>query len=60
MVTAKGMGLGLSVVQAMAHGHGGEVTAYNRPDGGMCFTLELPPSRLVSKEDEKKEEEESA
>jgi len=55
-IAAKGMGLGLSVVQAMAHSHGGEVTAFNRREGGMCFTLELPSIRLVSEEDLKKEQ----
>jgi signal transduction histidine kinase len=48
-----GMGLGLSVVQAMAHGHEGKVTAKNRDEGGMIFTLELPTSRLVKEEEEK-------
>ena len=35
-------GLGLAIARALAHAHGGELTARNRPDGGAEFTLELP------------------
>lgn len=37
-----GRGIGLSIVQAIAHAHGGEVTAENRQAQGCVFTLRLP------------------
>jgi two-component system, OmpR family, sensor histidine kinase SenX3 len=37
-----GTGLGLSVVQALAHRWGGEVALENRPDGGARAELRLP------------------
>ncbi len=37
-----GAGLGLSIVAAIAHEHGGTVTAANAPDGGAVFTIDLP------------------
>jgi two-component system OmpR family sensor kinase len=37
-----GFGLGLSIVAAVAHEHGGTVTAANAPGGGAVFTLRLP------------------
>jgi two-component system OmpR family sensor kinase len=37
-----GAGLGLAIVAAIAHAHGGEVNAANAPDGGAEFTLRLP------------------
>jgi signal transduction histidine kinase len=40
--TRSGSGLGLSIVRAIVHRHGGEVSAVNRPDGGAVFTLLLP------------------
>jgi two-component system OmpR family sensor kinase len=40
--TGTGAGLGLSIVAAIAHEHGGSVEVVNPPDGGARFTIELP------------------
>ncbi|MEI7256596.1 sensor histidine kinase [Dickeya dadantii] len=37
-----GSGLGLSIALAICEALGGSLTAENHPQGGMCFTLELP------------------
>ena len=37
-----GSGLGLSIVQSIAHEHGGVASAGNASDGGAVFTLKLP------------------
>ncbi|MDA0160438.1 HAMP domain-containing histidine kinase [Solirubrobacter ginsenosidimutans] len=37
-----GAGLGLSIVQAIAHAHGGEARATNDPDGGARVSIVLP------------------
>jgi two-component system OmpR family sensor kinase len=37
-----GSGLGLSIVQMIAHAHGGDARAANDPDGGARVTIELP------------------
>lgn len=37
-----GNGLGLSLVQAVAHAHGGAVEFTGAPGGGSCFTVFLP------------------
>lgn len=39
---AGGAGLGLSIVQAIAHAHGGRAVAGNREDGGAVVRLEIP------------------
>jgi signal transduction histidine kinase len=38
----RGFGLGLSIVRAVAHAHGGEVAAEPRPGGGLVVTVRLP------------------
>ncbi len=38
----KGTGLGLSVAYGVIENHGGKITARNLPEGGACFTIELP------------------
>ena len=40
--TGEGVGLGLSIVAAIAHEHGGTATAANHPAGGAVFKLSLP------------------
>jgi signal transduction histidine kinase len=37
-----GAGLGLAIVSAIAHAHGGRATARNQPHGGAVAALELP------------------
>ena len=37
-----GSGLGLTLVKAIAEGHGGSVTLKNRDAGGLCASLRLP------------------
>jgi two-component system, OmpR family, sensor kinase len=41
----RGAGLGLAIVQAIVHAHGGHASAENRPEGGGCVTLLLPVAR---------------
>jgi signal transduction histidine kinase len=36
-----GAGLGLAIVAAIAHAHGGDITAANHPDGGAVVTVTL-------------------
>lgn len=40
--SAKGLGLGLSLVRAVMTAHGGKVWVTNAPEGGSVFTIELP------------------
>jgi signal transduction histidine kinase len=37
-----GAGLGLSLVQAVAHAHGGDVRVQSTPGQGACFTVTIP------------------
>jgi signal transduction histidine kinase len=39
---ARGTGLGLSVVHQIVTHHGGEIRAFNKPDGGACFLIRIP------------------
>jgi signal transduction histidine kinase len=39
---SEGMGIGLSIVDAIARGHGGRASAVNEPTGGARFIIELP------------------
>ena len=41
-----GTGLGLSLVQAIAHSHGGSVNATSRPGKGSTFTVTLTQPSL--------------
>jgi len=38
----KDMGIGLSVCYSIIHAHNGDITAYNNPEGGACFSFWLP------------------
>ncbi|MGW3768786.1 sensor histidine kinase [Actinomadura verrucosospora] len=42
LVTAKGAGLGLSIVQSIVRAHNGTVTAVPRREGGLTVTIALP------------------
>ncbi len=46
----KGTGLGLSICYGLVHDQGGQISCYNRPEGGATFRIELPavPIRHVS------------
>jgi len=38
----KGTGLGLSICYGIIQEHGGQITCFNRPEGGATFRIELP------------------
>ncbi len=42
--SARGVGLGLSIVRAVAHAHGGDVRASPKEDGGLVVRVRLPTS----------------
>lgn len=41
----QGAGLGLAITAWITQAHGGSISASNRPQGGACFTVDLPLSR---------------
>jgi signal transduction histidine kinase len=43
-----GVGLGLTVAQAIVQGHGGEIILKNRPEGGLEARIELPVAAHAS------------
>ena len=43
--SARGVGLGLSIVRSVALAHGGTVTAEPRPGGGLAVTVALPAAQ---------------
>ncbi|MGW2195000.1 sensor histidine kinase, partial [Streptosporangium sp. NPDC001682] len=47
--SARGAGLGLSIVRAIVDAHGGTVTATSRPEGGLrvAITLPSPPAPVA-------------
>jgi len=40
--SAKGTGLGLSATYGVVQDHRGQITCYNRPEGGAAFEIRLP------------------
>ena len=48
---SSGSGLGLTMVQQIAHLHGGRVTAASTPARGSCFTLQFPAEQPTAPEE---------
>jgi signal transduction histidine kinase len=46
--SARGAGLGLSIVRAVVRAHGGTIAAYPRPGGGLAITVQLPTSQVAT------------
>jgi len=44
----KGTGLGLSATYGVVQDHKGQITCYNRPEGGAAFEIRLPAMRMGS------------
>ena len=51
-----GSGLGLSIVESIAHEHGGTVSAANAIDGGAVFTIRIPLTTEASNSENASEE----
>jgi len=43
-----GTGLGLTLVKAIAEGHGGQITLENRPGGGLRARMTLPRTPVTA------------
>ncbi len=43
----KGTGLGLSICYGLVQEHGGQISCFNRPEGGATFRIELPAMLAV-------------
>ena len=41
----RGTGLGLAIADRAVRAHGGQITARNREDGGLCVSIEVPPMK---------------
>jgi signal transduction histidine kinase len=46
--SARGAGLGLSIVRAVVSAHGGTIAACPRPGGGLAITVRLPTSQAAA------------
>ena len=46
--SARGAGLGLSIVRAVVRAHGGTIAARPRPSGGLAITVRLPTSQVAA------------
>jgi signal transduction histidine kinase len=46
--SARGAGLGLSIVRAVVRAHGGIIAACPRPGGGLAITVQLPASQVAA------------
>jgi signal transduction histidine kinase len=53
---AGGAGLGLAIVRAIAHAHGGTVMAWSSPEGGARIVLELPGFAPASRREQAAEQ----
>lgn len=45
-----GDGLGLAITKRAIEAHGGKISAYNRPVGGLCMHVELPYTEMAKDE----------